>query len=37
MEHKTGGAFATAGNATGGKETTMPDIIQALMPSNEHL
>ncbi len=31
MEGKVGAAFATSGNATGGKETTMMSIIQALM------
>lgn len=31
MENKVGAAFATAGDATGGKETTMFSIIQALM------
>jgi len=31
MENKVGAAFATAGDASGGKETTMMSIIQALM------
>ncbi len=31
MENKVGAAFTTAGDATGGKETTMFSIIQALM------
>lgn len=31
MENKVGAAFATAGDATGGKETTMFSIIQAMM------
>ena len=31
MEGKVGAAFATSGDATGGKETTMMSIIQALM------
>ena len=31
MEGKVGAAFTTAGDATGGKETTMMSIIQALM------
>lgn len=31
MEGKVGAAFATSGDATGGKETTMFSIIQALM------
>ncbi len=31
MEGKVGATFATSGNATGGKETTMMSIIQALM------
>ena len=31
MENKVGAAFATAGDATGGKETTIFSIIQALM------
>lgn len=31
MEDKIGAAFATSGNVTGGKETTMMSIIQALM------
>ena len=31
MENKIGAAFATAGDPTGGKETTMMSIIQALL------
>lgn len=31
MEGKVGAAFATSGDATGGKETTMFSIIQALL------
>jgi NAD(P)H dehydrogenase (quinone) len=31
MENKIGAAFATAGDASGGKETTMMSIIQALL------
>ena len=31
MENKVAGAFATSGDATGGKETTMMSIIQALL------
>lgn len=31
MEGKVGAAFATAGDPTGGKETTMMSIIQALL------
>lgn len=31
MEGKVGAAFATSGDATGGKETTMMSIIQALL------
>jgi NAD(P)H dehydrogenase (quinone) len=31
MEGKVGAAFATSGDATGGKETTMISIIQALL------
>jgi NAD(P)H dehydrogenase (quinone) len=31
MEGKVGAAFATSGDATGGKETTMFSIIQAMM------
>lgn len=31
MEGKVGAAFATSGNASGGKETTMMSIIQALL------
>jgi NAD(P)H dehydrogenase (quinone) len=31
MENKVGAAFATSGDATGGKETTMMSIIQALL------
>ena len=31
MENKVGAAFATAGDASGGKETTMLSIIQALL------
>lgn len=31
MENKVGAAFATAGDASGGKETTMFSILQALM------
>ena len=31
MEGKVGAAFATSGDPTGGKETTMMSIIQALM------
>ena len=31
MEGKVGAAFATSGDPTGGKETTMFSIIQALM------
>jgi NAD(P)H dehydrogenase (quinone) len=31
MEDKIGAAFATAGDASGGKETTMMSIIQALL------
>jgi len=31
MESKIGATFATAGDASGGKETTMMSIIQALM------
>lgn len=31
MEGKVGGAFATSGNNTGGKETTMMSIIQCLL------
>jgi NAD(P)H dehydrogenase (quinone) len=31
MEGKVGAAFTTSGDATGGKETTMMSIIQALM------
>jgi NAD(P)H dehydrogenase (quinone) len=31
MENKVGAAFATSGDATGGKETTMFSIIQAMM------
>ncbi len=31
MEDKVGAAFTTSGNATGGKETTMMSIIQALL------
>ena len=31
MENKVGAAFATAGDASGGKETTMMSIIQAMM------
>jgi NAD(P)H dehydrogenase (quinone) len=31
MEGKVGAAFATSGDASGGKETTMMSIIQALM------
>jgi NAD(P)H dehydrogenase (quinone) len=31
MENKVGAAFATAGDATGGKETTIFSIVQALL------
>ena len=31
MENKIGAAFSTAGDASGGKETTMMSIIQALL------
>jgi NAD(P)H dehydrogenase (quinone) len=31
MENKVGAAFATSGDATGGKETTMISIIQCLL------
>jgi NAD(P)H dehydrogenase (quinone) len=31
MENKVGAAFATSGDPTGGKETTMMSIIQALL------
>lgn len=31
MENKVGAAFATSGDATGGKETTMMSILQALL------
>ena len=31
MENKVGAAFATSGDATGGKETTMFSIIQAML------
>jgi NAD(P)H dehydrogenase (quinone) len=31
MENKVGAAFATSGNASGGKETTMMSIIQAML------
>jgi len=31
MENKVGAAFTTAGDASGGKETTMMSIIQAMM------
>ncbi|GAB6888737.1 NAD(P)H-dependent oxidoreductase [Desulfothermus okinawensis JCM 13304] len=31
MENKIGAAFATSGDATGGKETTMMSIIQAML------
>jgi NAD(P)H dehydrogenase (quinone) len=31
MENKVGAAFATSGDATGGKETTMLSIIQVLL------
>ncbi len=31
MENKVGAAFATSGDASGGKETTMMSIIQALL------
>ena len=31
MENKIGAAFATAGDATGGKETTIMSIIQAML------
>ncbi|HHP7234724.1 MAG TPA: flavodoxin family protein [Desulfobacterales bacterium] len=31
MENKVGAAFATSGDASGGKETTMLSIIQALL------
>jgi NAD(P)H dehydrogenase (quinone) len=31
MEGKVGAAFATSGDATGGKETTLFSILQALM------
>ena len=31
MENKVGAAFSTSGNASGGKETTMMSIIQALL------
>jgi NAD(P)H dehydrogenase (quinone) len=31
MENKVGAAFSTAGDASGGKETTIMSIIQALM------
>lgn len=31
MENKVGAAFATSGDATGGKETTMMSIMQALL------
>lgn len=31
MEGKVGAAFATSGDATGGKETTMMSILQALL------
>ncbi len=31
MENKVGATFATAGDASGGKETTMMSIIQALL------
>ena len=31
MENKVGGCFATSGDPTGGKETTMMSIIQALL------
>ena len=31
MEGKVGAAFTTGGNVTGGKETTMMSIIQALL------
>ena len=31
MENKVGAAFATSGDATGGKETTMMSIIQCLL------
>ena len=32
MEGKVGAAFATSGDPSGGKETTMMSIIQALLP-----
>ena len=31
MENKIGAVFATAGNVSGGKETTMMSIIQTLL------
>jgi NAD(P)H dehydrogenase (quinone) len=31
MENKVGAAFSTSGDASGGKETTMLSIIQALL------
>jgi len=31
MENKVGAVFSTAGDASGGKETTMMSIIQALL------
>ena len=31
MEDKIGAAFATSGDASGGKETTMMSIIQAML------
>jgi NAD(P)H dehydrogenase (quinone) len=31
MENKIGAAFATSGDPTGGKETTMMSIIQAML------
>ena len=31
MENKVGAAFSTSGDASGGKETTMMSIIQALL------
>jgi NAD(P)H dehydrogenase (quinone) len=31
MENKIGAAFATAGDSSGGKETTMMSIIQAML------
>lgn len=31
MEHKIGAAFATSGDASGGKETTMLSILQTLL------